>query len=89
MEDLLVKIYQLIICNESDSTQLAEKYDEKIESVLEPLKENMNEDDAEKLREIIYEVAYITEQGGFMLGARFMAKLISEITAKEIQIIDN
>ena len=89
MEDLLAKIYQTIICNERDSTQLAEMYDEKLESVLEPLKESITEDEVEKLREIIYEVAYVVEQGGFMLGVRFMAKLIEEITAKDIQIIDN
>lgn len=89
MEDLLVKIYRTIICNERDSTRLAEMYDEKLEAVLEPLKESMTEDEVEKLREIIYEVAYVTEQGGFMLGVRFMAKLMTEIMAKEIQIIDN
>lgn len=89
MEELLVKIYQSVISSESDSINLGKKYDNKIQMLIAPYREILSADDVDKLQELLYEVAYVAEQGGFMLGARFMAKLISEITAKEIQIIDN
>lgn len=49
----------------------------------------MSEDEADRLQEILYDMAYITEQGGFVLGVHFMARFINEIMSDEIQITDN
>lgn len=79
MEDLLVKIYQSVICNEDASIRMAEKYDKQIDDILEEYKEDVLPVDDEQLRALIYDVAYMTEQGGFILGARFMASFLFEV----------
>ena len=79
MEDLLVKIYQSVICNEEVSIKMAEKYDEQIDEILENYKEDVAEVDGEQLRSLLYDVAYLTEQGGFILGVRFMARFLFEV----------
>lgn len=89
MEGLLAKIYHSVISNESAGHNLGKKYDDKIQMIIAQYKEKMSEDEADKLQEILYDMAYITEQGGFVLGVHFMAGLINEIMSDEIQIADN
>ena len=66
MEDLLAKIYHSVISNERISNNLGEQYDEKIQKIIVQYKENMSEDEADELQEILYDMAYIIEQGGFI-----------------------
>ena len=89
MEDLLAKIYHSVISVEKESNNLGEVYDNKIREIITQYKENMTEEEVDKLQEILYDMAYVTEQGGFILGVRFMASLMKEVMANEIQIIDN
>lgn len=89
MEDLLAKIYHSVIVNERVGNNVGKKYDEKFQMIIAQYKEKISEDEADKLQEILYDMAYITEQGGFALGVRFMARLINEIMSDEIQIADN
>ena len=79
MEDLLVKIYQSVVCNEKASIKMAEKYDKQIDEILEEYKEDVASIDEEQLRALIYDVAYLTEEGGFILGAHFMARLLFDV----------
>jgi len=89
MEEMLIKIYHSVISNERDSNSLGKKYDDKIQMIIARYKGDMSEEEADKLQEILYDMAYITEQGGFMLGVRFMANLMNEIMVDEIQISDD
>lgn len=84
MEDLLVKIYQSVISNERISNDMAKKYDEKIQMIIAQYKENISEEESDKLQEILYDMAYVTEQGGFILGVLFMARFLNEIVSNEI-----
>ena len=79
MEDLLEKIYHSVISNEKESVKLGKDYDRQMEEIFEPLKERFTEDEIDEIRECMYDVAYITEKGGFMLGVRFMAEFMFEI----------
>ena len=79
MEDLLEKIYQSVVCNEEASIKMAEKYDKRIDEILEEYKEDVAGVDDEQLRVLLYDVAYVTELGGFVLGARFMARFLFEV----------
>lgn len=79
MEDLLEKIYQSVVCNEEASIKMAEKYDKQIDEIVEEYKEDVATIDDEQLRALLYDVAYVTEQGGFVLGARFMARILLEV----------
>ena len=83
MEDLLLKIYQSVVCNEESSIKMAEKYDKQIDEILESYKEDVVSVDEEQLKALLYDVAYVTEEGGFVLGARFMARFIFEILKTE------
>ena len=85
MEDLLEKIYQSVVCSEEASIKMAEKYDKQMDEILEEYKEDVDGIDDEQLRALLYDVAYVTEQGGFVLGARFMARFLFEVlqTQKE------
>ena len=60
MEDLLSKIYHSIICNESYSIEMAEKYEEQIAVIIEPLKERLSEEDLELVKECMYEFSFLT-----------------------------
>lgn len=46
--------------------------------IVEPLKTTMSESDVEAIKELIYNASYDAEKYGFMLGVRFMAKLIAD-----------
>lgn len=83
MEDLLLKIYHSVICNEEASIKMAEKYDKQIDEILENYKDDVVNVDEEQLRALMYDVAYVTEEGGFILGARFMARFLFEVMQVE------
>lgn len=82
MEELLAKIYHSVISAERVSNNLGEVYDSKIQESIALYKEDRSEAEVDKLQEILYDMAYVTEQGGFMLGVRFMATLMNEIMSK-------
>ena len=79
MEDLLTKIYKFVICNENDSIKAGEKYDYYVNQLVEQYADKMNEEELEIFREKIYDVAYVTEFGGFVLGVQFAMEFISEV----------
>ena len=79
MEDLLVKIYQSVIINEEESVRMGEKYDEQINEIVNKYEKHVAIVDEEQLYSLIYDVAYVTEEGGFVLGARFMARFLFEV----------
>ena len=85
MEDLLIKIYQSVICNENESIRMGEKYDKQISEILERYKDDVVMADEEQLHAMIYDMAYLTEEGGFVLGARFMARFLFEVMQKEVE----
>jgi len=79
MEDLLTKIYKSVVCNESDSVRAGEKYDYHVNQLIEQYADKMNEEEVEFLGERIYDVAYVIEFGGFVLGVQFAMKFMSEV----------
>lgn len=78
MEDLLSKIYDKVVYYEQDCIRFGKEYDCKVGEIVEPLKTTMSESDVEAIKELIYNASYDAEKYGFMLGARFMAKLIAD-----------
>lgn len=79
MEDLLCKIYEKVICYESDSIQLGKEFDIQVDELLEPLKETMTESKIEAVKELIHTASFKAERYGFVLGVHFMANLLAEI----------
>ena len=85
MEELLSKIYDRIVFYEKDCISLGTEFDQKVAEKLEPMKESISEDELEKLKELIYWVAFLEEKDGFRLGVRFTLKLLMEILLPEEQ----
>ena len=85
MEDLLVKIYQSVVCNEKAGIKMGKQYDEQIDEIIKKYKEDIDIIDDDQLKAMLYDVAYVTEQGGFILGACFMAKFLFEVMKMETE----
>lgn len=79
MEDLLFKIYEKVVCYESDSIQLGREFDKQVDEMLEPLKETMTESEIEAVKELIHIASFKAERCGFVLGVRFIVNLLAEI----------
>ncbi|MBQ2883318.1 MAG: hypothetical protein IJE43_06055 [Alphaproteobacteria bacterium] len=78
MEDLLSKIYDKVAYYEKDGIQFGNEYDCRVEEILKPLRETMAESEVEEIKELVYAASYYAQKYGFMLGVRFMAKLMLE-----------
>lgn len=78
MEDLLSKVFDKVAFYEKEGIQFGIEYDVQVEELLEPLRTTKSESDIEEIKELIYATSYDAEKYGFMLGARFVAKLIAE-----------
>ena len=51
MEGLLAKMYDKIICNESDSIELGRRFDEEVTEIVKPLRQDMSDKEVERIRE--------------------------------------
>ena len=78
MEALLSKIYDKVVFYEKDGIRFGMEYDVQVEKLLEPLRTTKSEADIEEIKELIYAASYDSEKYGFMLGARFVVKLMAE-----------
>ncbi|MBQ1173476.1 MAG: hypothetical protein IIX48_12925 [Lachnospiraceae bacterium] len=78
MQDLVGKIYDKIIVTEDGCIELGKRLDAIVEETLEPLRETMNEDDVEMVKEMMYKVLYVAEKDGFRLGVHATVKFMSE-----------
>lgn len=79
MEDLLSKIYDKVVCEESDSVQFGKEFDTVVEETLEPLKDNKTEEEVEGIKELIYQISYSAQKNGFRIGVSFVIKFLAEI----------
>lgn len=78
MEDLLFKIFYKIAYYEKDSIKMGKDFANQVNSILEPLKSTMDESQVEQVKELVYEAAYFAEKDGFLLGVRFIIRLLME-----------
>lgn len=79
MEDLLSKIYDKVVCEESDSVQFGKEFDTIVEEMIEPLKSGKEDAEVEEIKELIYRITYFAEKYGFVIGVRFTGKLLTEV----------
>lgn len=85
MENMLLKIFDNIICKEPEYTEMAKRYDEEVEKIIAPLHEKMPAEEVEKIRGLIYKATYYAQRDGFVLGARTMAQIMCETTDSTVQ----
>ena len=77
MNELLGKIYTLIVKPQSDTVRIERCVDEEVYRLVEPLKERLTDDEMEKLTDLIFAATFTAEQAGFEVGVRFAFKLLS------------
>lgn len=77
MNDLLRKIYMLIVKQQSDTVKIERYVDEEAYRLVEPLKERLTDDEMEKLTDLIFTANLTAEQAGFEIGVRFALKFLS------------
>lgn len=78
MDDLLSKIYDKVIFQEADSVELDKAFDDMVNGLLKSLGDIMPQVDREKISDLVYDATYQARKDGFLLGARFMARLMEE-----------
>lgn len=76
MNKLLFKIYQNVICYEKDTIARNKMVDEEINSIIEPYKEQLCEEQLEELKNLLASIALTAEQTGFETGVQFVIKLL-------------
>ena len=78
MQHLLDKIYDKVIFQEKEYTYLGKKFDEEVEKIIAPLYETIEKAEVEKLRAIVYDIAYLAQKDGFKLGVQMAMEFVQE-----------
>ena len=77
MNELLRKIYMLVVKPQSDTIRIERYVDEDVYKLVEPLKEHLTDEETEKLTDLIFTANLTAEQAGFEIGIRFVLRLLS------------
>ena len=75
MNELLKRIFTEVISREDDSFATDKYIDSKIQEIVDTYAENLNDDELEELRGLLYQVALIAEQEAFVLGMKYLLKI--------------
>ena len=78
MENILIKIFDNVVCKEPEYTERGMRYDKEVDRILSPLYESMSCEEVEKIRGIVYKATYYAQRDGFLLGARTMEQIMKE-----------
>jgi len=81
MNELLKKIYEQVISNEEETIKAGKRVDEWINKLTENYTNQLNSNDMEILKDLMYSVALKAQQEGFQLGMQFTIKIMQELFA--------
>ena len=76
MNKLLHKIYGMVICNEKDAIEIGREVDSEILELLHEHEDVFEKGEIERVRELMYETAFIAQSAGFELGVHYFFKLL-------------
>ena len=76
MKDLLKRIFADVISQEEDCVMTDKYIDTKVQLIVDNYKEKLGDDELEELRELLYQVALIAEKEGFVLGMKYLFKIV-------------
>lgn len=79
MNDLLKKIYDTIICYEDETIYLGKELDKEVNRLVQPYQNLYSEQEMEDLKSKLYSISIQSERAGFILGVKWMMKLLLEI----------
>lgn len=76
MNELLRKIYNDVLVYEHDVVKINKQVDKEINQFIEPYKKQLQDNELEKLNDLLSTVTLTAEQAGFENGVRFIVKLL-------------
>jgi len=79
MSELLKKIYEDVIQHERISVEMGKRVDAWVDTLTAPYKGQLDADQMEQLRNLMYSTAIKAEEEGFQLGIRMIVKLVLEM----------
>ena len=78
MEQLLSEIYEKVVYASDMYNELNQTFDEEVEALIQPLKDQISTEEADELRSLIYSASYVAEKQGFMMGVHVAVKFLTE-----------
>ena len=78
MEQLLEEIYEKAIYASDMYNELNQKLDEEVETLIQPLKDQISAKELDELRGLIYSASFVAERQGFKLGVHVAVKFLTE-----------
>lgn len=78
MEQLLSEIYEKVVYASDVYNELNQKFDEEVESLIQPLKEKISAEELDELRALMYSASFVAEKNGFYMGVHVAVKFMSE-----------
>lgn len=82
MNDLLKKLFEEIICYEPDVIKMNCYMDEEIKNIINEYAKESSELKSEEIQNAFFDVAFIAQKQGFMLGMKCAMKLLSELLSE-------
>ena len=79
MNDLLKKIYDTMICYDDETINVGKELDEEVNRLVQPYQNLYSEQEMEELKSKLYSISIQSERAGFILGVKWMMKLLLEI----------
>ena len=78
MEQLLEEIYEKVVYASDTYNQLNQKFDEEVETLIQPLRAKISVEELDELRGLIYSASFVAEKNGFILGVHVAVKFLTE-----------
>lgn len=78
MERLLYEIYEKVVYASDAYNQLNQKFDEEVETLIQPLKDQISAEELDELRGLIYTASFTSEKNGFLMGVHVAVKFLTE-----------
>lgn len=78
MEQLLSEIYEKVIYASDIYNELNRKFDDEVETLIRPLKDQISKEELDELRGLIYSASFVAEKNGYMMGIHVAVKFFAE-----------
>ena len=78
MERLLSEIYEKVVYASDMYNELNQIFDEEVENLIQPLKDQVSAEELDELRGLIYSASFTAEKTGFYMGVHTAIKFFTE-----------
>ena len=78
MERLLSEIYEKVVYASDMYNELNQIFDEEVENLIQPLKDQISAEELDELRGLIYSASFVAEKNGFYMGIHTAVKFFTE-----------